>query len=230
MSFPGWNHPREYPDEPEAKYYSKPNIDEGIARYRLAAVLAHGLEVLDVACGSGYGPVLLADVAKRVVGVDKDPDAITYCKMHYSPRENLAFKVMDGRQLAFPPLSFDYVVQHGMMQYDEPPRQHEALSEIVKVLRPNGFTMVSVNYNVYYGPDLTKAHPYHIWAFDHVGLGAILHHHFYFHRVFVQHGRGFHLDPHRPGTTWIAVASNDREKFREIDAKLEPHYSGRLSF
>lgn len=39
-------------------------------RYLLASELARGADVLDIACGEGYGSFMLAETAKSVTGVD----------------------------------------------------------------------------------------------------------------------------------------------------------------
>lgn len=60
------------------------------ARYLLAQKKIRNLEtVLDIACGTGYGSRMLAEVNKHVTGVDIAPIAIDYAKEHYaSPNLN----------------------------------------------------------------------------------------------------------------------------------------------
>jgi 2-polyprenyl-3-methyl-5-hydroxy-6-metoxy-1,4-benzoquinol methylase len=45
-------------------------------RYHFAAPLVSGLDVLDVACGEGYGSALLASRATKVIGADIAPAAV----------------------------------------------------------------------------------------------------------------------------------------------------------
>lgn len=53
--------------------------DDHLARYRLASCYVAGKEVLDIACGTGYGTKMLAaQGAKRVDGVDISPDLIKH--------------------------------------------------------------------------------------------------------------------------------------------------------
>ena len=180
MSFPGADHPREYPDEPGHKFYAESMIREGVARYKLAALLVKDRDVLDVACGSGYGPEILAAAgARSVYAVDKDPEAIEYCEGHFK-RSTVKYRVLDARRLAFVDESFDVVVNHGSLQYNEPEDQERVVRELMRVLRPNGVAVVSVNYNTYTGPDRTGAHPYHVWAYDSPGLAALLRKRFFF--------------------------------------------------
>lgn len=225
MTFPGDKHVREYPDEPQHEHFSQANIDEGAARYRLAGLLAKDKKVLDVACGSGYGPeILMACGASSVTAVDFDKDAIEYCTTHFKNSE-VEYGVMDARELTFGRNEFDLVVNHGSLQFNEPPDQERTLAEILRVMIPDGMFMLSMNFNVYYGPDRTKAHPHHIWAFDNTGLEHILRPHFSNFRIAVQHGVLFFMQI-IPGTSWIAYGSDDVETFLAMDKVLAPYLRG----
>ena len=51
-----------------------------LRRYAFAQAYCEGKEVLDAACGVGYGSVALAETAARVVGADVDANAIAYAR------------------------------------------------------------------------------------------------------------------------------------------------------
>ena len=53
-------------------------ILEHLHRYHLAARLAAGREVLDAACGAGYGSAILAAQAVRVTGLDLSAETVAY--------------------------------------------------------------------------------------------------------------------------------------------------------
>ena len=58
---------------------SQTNIiyNEHLVRYQLAAKLARGKKVLDIACGSGYGANILAEAgAAQVIAVDISSEAV----------------------------------------------------------------------------------------------------------------------------------------------------------
>ena len=65
---------------------------EHLHRYAIARDLAYGKDVLDIACGEGYGSVLLASVARSVTGVDISEEAIAHASRKYV-RSNLSFVV-----------------------------------------------------------------------------------------------------------------------------------------
>jgi ubiquinone/menaquinone biosynthesis C-methylase UbiE len=59
-------------------------------RYFFAQRFCKGKNVLDIACGAGYGAKILSEVAEKVVGVDRDRNAINYALKHYKA-QNLSF-------------------------------------------------------------------------------------------------------------------------------------------
>jgi SAM-dependent methyltransferase len=63
-----------------------------VARYEFARALAINKRVLDVACGNGYGSVILSEVADNVVSVDPKSE-ISYAVPHFirSYAEDLTF-------------------------------------------------------------------------------------------------------------------------------------------
>lgn len=64
---------------------------EHFHRYALALPLAQDKDVLDLACGEGYGSAQLARVARSVVGVDKDAPVIEAAAKRYT-QGNLFFR------------------------------------------------------------------------------------------------------------------------------------------
>jgi len=53
-----------------------------LERYHAAARFARG-KVLDAGCGYGYGSQILSATAKKVVGVDRDGEALNYAEGYY---------------------------------------------------------------------------------------------------------------------------------------------------
>ena len=71
---------RTLPDVPEENYWYRRHL----AVYEWIAERCRGLDVVDMACGEGYGSAVLARRAARVTGVDANPDAHEHARLRYS--------------------------------------------------------------------------------------------------------------------------------------------------
>src|ERR1700675_2895497 len=72
---------------------------EHVHRYLVARDYAKDKDVLDIACGEGFGSAILADSARRVVGVDIAAEAVAHASIRYR-RENIRFQ--EGSCAAIP--------------------------------------------------------------------------------------------------------------------------------
>jgi SAM-dependent methyltransferase len=113
---------------------------EHIHRYRLAREICEGKDVLDIACGEGYGSEILSAIAKTVVGVDNASEAIDYAAAKYSA-DNLTFMLGSCDQIPLPDHSVDVVASFETIEHHD---QHDAmLAEIKRVLRTDGILIIS---------------------------------------------------------------------------------------
>jgi len=111
-----------------------------------AARLAPGMQVLDIATGTG----LSAEAALAVVGpaghvtaADISPAMAERARKRFEKAPNVSVSVEDGQALSFPDESFDAVLCNlGLMFFPDPVR---GLSEFRRVLRRGGRAAVSVN-------------------------------------------------------------------------------------
>jgi SAM-dependent methyltransferase len=71
---------RTLPDVPAENYWFRRHL----AVYEWIAERCAGLEVVDMACGEGYGTDVLARRARRVTGVDANPDAYEHARVKYT--------------------------------------------------------------------------------------------------------------------------------------------------
>jgi SAM-dependent methyltransferase len=111
-----------------------------LKRYDFARPFCSGADVLDAACGVGYGSAYLAEVARRVVGVDLDEEAIAYARRRYAA-PNVEFRVGDLLDLDLPHASFDAVCSFETIEHL--PDQERFLGHVARVLRPAGTFVVS---------------------------------------------------------------------------------------
>lgn len=138
-------------------------------RYMFALPWCAGREVLDVACGVGYGTATLARVAGRVVGGDIDEPSVSYARRRYA-RPNVEFVVLDATALPFDDGSFDAVCSFETIEHLDDP---QALArESARVLRPDGTFLVSTPHaaETTYTPD----NPHHRVEFSRADFEHLL--------------------------------------------------------
>lgn len=112
-----------------------------LARYHFALRwIAPTDDVLETACGSGYGTQLLAGRARWVLATDYSPLAIAYAREHF-PAPNLAFTVTNCEQMALRDSSFDVIVSFEVFEHLENAAAY--LEGCRKVLRPGGRLLLS---------------------------------------------------------------------------------------
>jgi SAM-dependent methyltransferase len=111
-----------------------------LKRYQFAAPYCDGKEVLDAACGVGYGSAEVARTAARVVGADVDAEAIAYARERYGAT-NVEFVVADLLEPPFEDRSFDIVVSFETVEHLREPATFVA--HVARMLRDDGAFLVS---------------------------------------------------------------------------------------
>lgn len=132
---------------------------EHLHRYMQARGLCRNRDVLDVASGEGYGSALLAQVARRVVGVEIDPLVVAHANLAYN-RDNLSYIVGDARRIPLLDDSVDVVTSFETIEHFY--ELDLFLSEIRRILRLSGVLIVSTPaQDIYSGPG-TAANGHHV--------------------------------------------------------------------
>ncbi len=93
------------------------------------------LSLLDIGSSTGIISNVLSERFGSVVGVDIDEQAVGYAKKAHLP-DNLRFSIQDAMNLGFPDQSFDVAICAHI--YEHVPDSRRLLSEIHRVLRPEG--------------------------------------------------------------------------------------------
>lgn len=108
-----------------------------VARFEWAAHIIGGRRrVLDIGCGIGYGSQILANAGNKVIGVDREVEAIDYAEKHYA-HETARFHCRD---VALPGSledlgGFDVAVAFEIVEHLEDPRPMlKAAREVASVL------------------------------------------------------------------------------------------------
>lgn len=135
------------------------NTIEHLHRYALAAELAAGKIVLDIASGEGYGTNMMAEVAAEVVGVDIDEETIANAKNKYE-KANLSFKTGSADLIPCKNDYFDLVVSFETIEHHD--RHHEMMVEIKRVLKPGGLLFISSPDKLYYSDLTGYRNPFHV--------------------------------------------------------------------
>lgn len=132
---------------------------EHLHRYQLARTLTAGRDVLDIACGEGYGADILAATAKSVVGVDISADAVEHAKLNYRhPR--IFFRVGSVTDIPVPDASVDMIVSFETIEHlDDHDRM---MQEFRRVLRPDGLVMISSPNKLEYSDKPGYSNPFHV--------------------------------------------------------------------
>ena len=145
---------RTLPDVPEENYWYRRHE----AVYEWIANHVAGLDVVDMACGEGYGSAVLGRRAARVVGVDANPEAHAHASAKYT-RPGVTF-ARDLVQTWNEPV--DAVVFLQTIEHVEDPGA--ILEHFKSILRPGGVAFVSTpNVLTLAGPDREKSdNPWHV--------------------------------------------------------------------
>jgi SAM-dependent methyltransferase/glycosyltransferase involved in cell wall biosynthesis len=142
---------------------------EHLHRYLFALHLCHGLDVLDVASGEGYGSALLATVARSVVGVELVPEVVAQASRNYRA-PNLSFHVGDAAALPLPDAGVDVVISYETLEHLE--NQAGFMAEVKRVLRPRGLLVLSSPVRGIYSPD--NPNPFHVHELDRTELDRLV--------------------------------------------------------
>lgn len=114
-------------------------------------------DVLEAGCGEGYGANLIADVARRVIGLDYDETTVAHVRARY-PRVD-----MRHGNLAELPLAdgaVDVVVNFQVIEHLWD--QGQFVRECLRVLRPGGCLLMSTPNRITFSPGRdTPINPFH---------------------------------------------------------------------
>ena len=141
-------------------------------RYHFALPIVAGRDVLDIACGEGYGSALLARRAARVTGADIAPTAIAHARARYASRSNLYFREADCAALPFADASFDVVVSFETLEHIE--AQEAFLDEVRRVLRPGGIVVLSCPNKAEYSDQRDHVNEFHYRELYRAELAALV--------------------------------------------------------
>lgn len=113
-----------------------------VNRYTFASKYVEGKRVLDIACGSGYGSLILQvqGKAEKVIGVDLSPEAVIHARNEHK-EASVDFFGGTIENIASLEAQFDVVVSFETIEHVT--NCEGTLAEIHRVLRPGGMLIIS---------------------------------------------------------------------------------------
>lgn len=125
----------------EKRFVNRPERTRRVAEHaermlRLAG-FQPGQHYLDFGCGTGAAAIYLASKhGLDATGIDVDPEQIEAARAAGKDTKNARFLSVDGTKLPFGNNQFDFVATYRVTHHI--PNWHEALSEMLRVLKPKG--------------------------------------------------------------------------------------------
>lgn len=148
---------------------------EHLHRYALVQRVAAGRDVLDLACGEGYGVALLAHSARRVIGVDASVEAVVHARRAYGGA-SVSFAAGDAANLPLADASVDLVVSFETIEHLG--AQDAMVAHMRRVLRPDGLLIISTPNKRIYGNESDRQNPFHVRELYFEEFDALLRAHF----------------------------------------------------
>jgi SAM-dependent methyltransferase len=159
-------------------------VAPSIARYEFAARWVRaGANVLDFACGTGYGVARLGAGA-NAVGLDNAVDALTQAGRRYRAA-GTSFAAGDATAFPFAPATFDLVVCMETIEHVDD--VDALLAEIKRVVRKEGVVLFSTPNKLLHSPNSEKPlNPFHVVEYTIDQFRDVLEPHFIIHEMYGQ--------------------------------------------
>jgi ubiquinone/menaquinone biosynthesis C-methylase UbiE len=147
---------------------------EHVHRYMAALPYINETDnVLDIACGSGFGSYMLSRKTKGMVtGADISEQIILYCKEKHKTNSNLSFSVVDGTHMQFEDGFFDRIVSFETIEHTT--AYKEMLGEFRRTLKAGGTAIISTPNILVNSPTGVVLNPYHTQEFSYEELLVLL--------------------------------------------------------
>jgi len=162
---------RTLPDVPEENYWYRRHL----VVYEWIATQTAGLDVVDMACGEGYGSDAIARAgARSVTGVDANPEAHEHARARYT-RDGLRFEraLIDAYAQSCDAMVFLQTIEH----VEDP---GAVLERFKSQLRPGGSVYISTPNLLTIAPKGAEksGNPWHVKEYRAEEFAGLLHAHF----------------------------------------------------
>ena len=144
--------------------------------YVQASTMVTGKSVLDLGCNTGYGTQILAESARRAVGVDVSHEAISAARQHYVDA-GIEFQLIDGERLPFADGEFDVIISCQVLEHIVDYTIY--FGELKRVLSQGGIAVLTTPNSVLrLDPGMKPWNPFHVREFTHLQLRSLLENYF----------------------------------------------------
>lgn len=146
---------------------------EHIHRYEEAAkiIANRNCNILDIACGTGFGSNFLASLGHNVIGADISEKAVEECNNKYKAN-NLDYRVIDGLKIPYQDEYFDVVVSFETIEHTT--EFNKMLCEFERIIKKDGIVILSTPNFLVNSPDGYLVNPYHTQEWQYHELKKIL--------------------------------------------------------
>ena len=111
-------------------------------RYLWASEFVANKNVLDIACGEGFGSNFLAKRAKSVLGADISEQTVLHAQNKYK-QDNVEFRQMSADSIGLEDKSMDVVVSFETIEHVDASTQEKAIKEFSRVLKDDGLLFIT---------------------------------------------------------------------------------------
>lgn len=197
----------------------KPIRERQLAAYYRAQTYVEGRRLLEIGCGEGIGPSLLAQKAASIIAVDYSDEAIAIARRAYGDC-GIEFRLMRVPPIGFPDGAFDAVICFQMIEHVRDPVG--LVIEIRRVLAESGLILfATVNKE-----ETISENPYHLHEFTADEFGALLRNHFAEVEMYGVFGDEVFAKYWRNNRRW--VDNFMRLDFLRLSKRLPPRLKSRL--
>lgn len=135
-------------------------IYEHYHRYEYVADFVKGKNVLDIACGEGFGSEILSRTASSVIGIDIDKETVDYAKGKYKDNGNIQFQCGSVTSIPLEDKSVDVIVSFETIEHIS--EHNEMLDEFKRVLKKDGVVIISTPDKKVYTDDSGEVNKFHV--------------------------------------------------------------------
>lgn len=132
---------------------------EHLHRYAIVLEMVKDKNVLDIACGEGYGTNILSKKAKHITGVDIDQPTIEKAKNKYKST-NIEFVCSSALHTPFPDNNFELITCFETIEHLD--NHSSFIKELKRILRPDGVLIISTPEKSVYSDLPGYKNPFHI--------------------------------------------------------------------